>query len=169
MKASLNALAVVAGCLFAGSAFAQCVNDTSISASPSNFAGNTCGKNLAFTSFCSGGNVPNGAGTSIVQLNVGTGANLTFTVVSTTSGFNPELAYITGACSQLVGCTVDQTQPVPSPGSQTVGPVSPVPQPGPGPSFIIISDLNAETPGCGAYNLAITGTLPVKLQDFSVQ
>lgn len=169
MKSTYNALALVAGCLMAGSAFAQCVNDTTLTTSPSNFSGNTCGKNLALTSFCSGGNVPNGAGTSIVQLNVGNGANIQLTVVSSTSGFNPELAFISGSCSSLTACTVDDTKPVAEPGSLTVGPDSPVPQPSAGTSFIIISDLNAEAPGCGDYNIAVTGTLPVKLQDFSVQ
>jgi hypothetical protein len=169
MKATLNALALVAGCCLAGSAFAQCTNDTTLTTSPSAFAGNTCGSNLALTSFCSGGDVPNGAGTAVVQLNVGVGANIQLTVVSSTSGFNPELAYTTGACSSLSACTVDDTKAIAEPGSLTVGPDSPAPQPAAGNTFIFISDLNAESPGCGAYNLTVAGTLPVKLQDFSVQ
>jgi hypothetical protein len=169
MKVTFGALALVAGCCFAGSVFAQCVNDTTLTTSPSNFSGNTCGKNLGLTSFCTGGDVPNGAGTSVVQLNVGNAANIQLTVVSSTSGFNPELAFISGSCNSLASCTVDDTKPVAEPGSLTVGPDSPSPQPSAGTSFIIISDLNAEAPGCGAYNIAVSGTLPVKLQDFSVQ
>jgi hypothetical protein len=163
MKASFNALALVAGCFLAGSAFAQCTNDTTLSASPSSFAGNTCGKNLALTTICGGGDGTNGAGTSVVQLNVGVGAALSFTVVSSTAGFNPELAYTSGTCSSLSACSVDDTN-----GTQTVGPDAPVPQPGAGTTFIFVTDLNGEAPGCGDYNLSITGTLPVKLQDFSV-
>ena len=169
MKATFNALALIAGCFVAGTAFAQCVNDSTLTTSPSNFSGNTCGKNLALTSFCGGGNVPNGAGTSVVQVNVGNAANINFTVVSSTSGFNPELAFISGACSALTPCTIDDTKPVAEPGSLTVGPDSPTPQPAAGTSFVIISDLNGEAPGCGNYNLSIAGNLPVQLQDFSVQ
>ncbi|MDR3388403.1 MAG: hypothetical protein P4L92_15250 [Rudaea sp.] len=163
MKASHSALALVAGCLLASSVFAQCTNDTTLTATGS-FAGNTCGKNLALTSFCSGGDVPNGAGTSVVQLNVGNSANITIGVVSSTTGFNPELAYTTGACSSLSACTVDDTN-----NTQTVGPDTPTTQPAAGTTFIFISDLNAESPGCGNYNLTVGGTLPVKLQNFSVQ
>ena len=168
-KATLSALALVIGSVVTGSVFAQCTNDATVSASPGNFSGNSCGKNLALTSFCTGGDVPNGAGTSIVQVNVGNGANLNFTVVSSTSGFNPELAFISGTCSSLTACTIDDTKPVAEPGSLTVGPDSLSPQPSAGTSFVIISDLNTESPGCGAWNLAVAGTLPVKLQDFSVQ
>jgi len=168
MKTSIYALALVAGCAFAGSAFSQCTNDTTLTATGS-FAGNTCGKNLALLSICGGGDGTNGAGTSVVQLNVGNGANIQLTVVSSTSGFNPELAYTTGACSSLSACSVDDTKTIAEPGSLTVGPDSPAPQPAAGNTFIFISDLNAEAPGCGAYNLTVAGTLPVKLQDFSVQ
>jgi len=168
MKTSTHALALFAGCLLAGSAFAQCVNDTTLTTSPSNFNGNTCGKNLALLSICGGSDGTNGAGTSVVQLNVGNAANITLTVVSSTSGFNPELAYTTGACSSLSACTIDDTKPIAEPGSLTVGPDAPSPQPAAGPSFIFISDLNAESPGCGAYNIAVAGNLPVKLQEFSV-
>jgi hypothetical protein len=167
MKASMRALALV-GTLVAGSAFAQCTNDTALNATGS-FTGNTCGKNLSLLSICGGGDGTNGAGTSVVQLNVGNGANIQVTVVSSTSGFNPELAYTTGACSSLSACSIDDTKAISEPGSLTVGPDSPAPQPGAGPSFIFISDLNAEAPGCGDYNLTVAGTLPVKLQDFSVQ
>jgi len=179
MKATLNALALVVGCALAGSAFGQCTLDSTISSSPFTVPGNTCGKNLGLTSFCSGGNVPNGAGTSVVQINVGNSANFGLRLISTTTGFSPELAFVAGACSSLTACTIDDTRgPLPQ---QTVPPPAggtgysdaaydgPAPQPAPGIGFAIISDLNAEAPGCGAYTLEIIGTLPVKLQGFSVQ
>jgi hypothetical protein len=168
-KATFSAIALAVSSIVSGSVFAQCTNDATINASPGNFTGNTCGKNLALTSFCTGGDIPNGAGTSIVQVNVGNGANLSFTVVSTTSGFNPELGFISGSCSSLMTCAIDDTKAINEPGSLTVGPDSPSPQPSAGTSYVIISDLNTENPGCGAWNLAVTGTLPVKLQEFSVQ
>jgi len=167
MKASMKALALLAGCALAGSAFAQCTNDSTVNpqATPVIASGNTCGKNLALGSICSGGDVTNGAGTSVVQINFGQNPAPTFTVVSSTAGFNPELAFTTGACSSLSGCTVDDTN-----NTQTVGPDAPVPNPANGATgFVFITDLNTESPGCGDYNLTINGTIPVKLQDFSVQ
>lgn len=167
MKASTKALALLAGCVLAGSAFAQCTND-STATNVGTFSGNTCGKNLGLTSICGGGDVTNGAGTSVVQVNVGATPAINFAVTSTTTGFNPELAYTTGTCSSLSACQVDDTngtQTVPATGTDT-----PSTQPAANStSFVFISDLNAESPGCGAYNLTIGGTFPVKLQGFSVQ
>lgn len=164
MKASVKALALLAGCALAGSAFAQCTNDAAVT-SPGGTSGNSCGKNLALASICSGGDGTNGAGTSVVQLTVPGTAAITLQVVSTTAGFNPELAYTLGTCSSLSGCVVDDTN-----NTQTVGPDTPTTQPASGStSFIFITDLNTESPGCGDWNLTIGGTTPVKLQNFSVQ
>jgi len=170
MQTSTKVLTLLAGCALSGLAYAQCTNDFVINAqnTPVTASGNTCGKNLALASICSGGNFTNGTGTSVVQMNFGNNNNVFFSVVSTTAGFNPELAFTTGACNSLSGCTVDDTN-----GTQTVpssGIDAPIPQPADGATgFVFITDLNTEAPGCGDYNLIIGGTLPVKLQDFSVQ
>jgi len=167
MKASMKALALLAGCTLMGSAFAQCTND-STATNVGSFAGNTCGKNLALTTICGGSDPTNGAGTSVVQINMGNTPNINLSVVSSTAGFNPELAYTRGTCSSLSACDIDDTnntQTVPATGTD-----SPSTQPSAGStSFVFISDLNPEAPGCGAYNLTIGGTFPVSLQNFSVQ
>jgi len=167
MKASMKALALLAGCTLVGSAFAQCTND-GVASDVGSFPGNTCGKNLPLTSICGGGDVTNGAGTSVIQINMGNNPNINLKVVSSTAGFNPELAYTRGTCSSLSACDVDDTN-----GTQTVPAAAtdtPTTQPAAGStSFVFITDLNAEAPGCGAYNLTIGGTFPVSLQNFSVQ
>jgi len=172
MKTSTMLLALALGSAFAGSAFAQCTNDgtavAGVDTPPVTINGNTCGKNTALASICSGGNFTNGAGTSVTQLTLGAASAIQLSVVSTTANFNPELAFISGACSSLTGCTVDDTN-----GTQTVpatGTDAPSAQPAAGnQNFVFVTDLNTESPGCGAYGLTIAGTLPVSLQNFSVQ
>jgi len=164
------ACALFAGFGLAGSAFAQCTLDGTVNPGavpPVSVSGNTCGKNLALLSICSGGNGTNGQGTSIIQVNTGNSPTLQVNVVSSTAGFNPELAVMNGACSSLTGCSVDDTngtQTVPAVGSDTATPApasnSTV--------FAVVTDLNNEAPGCGDYNLTVTGPLPVKLQNFSI-
>jgi hypothetical protein len=168
------AIALIAGLGMAGSAAAQCTNDGTLSAA-GEVTGNTCGKNPTLGSICTGGNVTNGAGTSVVQLDLAGTPNFGLRVVSATSGFNPELAFTSGACSSLSGCTVDDTnngQTVPAPGAGSGYSDNnfdgPNPQPGAGTGFVFITDLNTEAPGCGDYTLTVVGTLPVKLKDFSV-
>jgi hypothetical protein len=158
----------------AGTAAAQCTFDDTLSAA-GQVTGNTCGKNLALLSICTGGDGTNGAGTSVVQLNLAGTPNFGLKVVSSTTGFNPELAFTSGACSSLSGCTVDDTngtQTVPAAGAGTgysnTDFDGPSPQPGAGTGFVFITDLNPEDPGCGDYTLTVDGTLPVKLKDFSV-
>ena len=178
---SVAACALIAGLGLAGTAAAQCTLDSTVPRGngPIAVPGNTCGKNLALLSICGGGLPTNGLGTSVVQLNLGGTPNFGLQVVSGVAGFNPELAFTSGACSSLSGCTVDDTngtQTVPAAGAGTgfAGPGStnfdgPIPQPATTTGFVFITDLTVEAPGCGAYTLNIAGTLPVKLQNFSVQ
>jgi hypothetical protein len=169
------ACALIAGFGMTGSTFAQCVLDSTVTPAttlPAVVNSNTCGKNNSLpsnlTSFCTGGDIPNGAGTSIVQVNTGGGTpSLEVSVVSSTAGFNPELAVMNGACSSLTACSVDDTnntQTVPAAGQDTASPAPATNST----VFVVVSDLNTEAPGCGAYALTINGPLPVKLQNFSV-
>lgn len=174
---SVAACALIAGLGLGGSAYAQCVNDATVPGGnpPSSVSGNTCGKNLALASICSGGDVTNGAGTSVIQMTLSGTPNFGLQVISSTTGFNPELAFTSGTCSSLSGCTIDDTnntQTVPAAGAGNFTNTNfdaPVPQPGAGTGFVFITDLNTESPGCGAYQLNFAGTTPVKLQNFSVQ
>jgi hypothetical protein len=172
---SVAAGTLVLGLAFAGTVAAQCTNDGTLSAAGS-VVGDTCGDNPTLGSICTGGNVTNGAGTSVVQLNLTGTPNFGLRVTSTTTGFNPELAFTSGACSSLSGCTVDDTnnsQVVPAAAAGTAYVPDnnfdgPNPQPGAGTGFVFITDLNTEAPGCGAYTLDVVGVLPVQLKDFTV-
>lgn len=172
IKQITAACALVAGFGMATSVFAQCAFDGTVGPStsfPATINSNTCGKNLGLTTICGGANPTNGAGTSIVQVDTGLAPQLHVSVVSSTAGFNPELAVMNGACSSLTGCSVDDTnntQTVPASGQDTAAPAPAASTTGA--AFIVVDDLNPESPGCGAYALTINGPLPVKLQDFSI-
>jgi len=151
--------AVALASLSAG-AFAQCSVTSTISAVGS-VAGNTCGHNAGFTPICGGTDSTNNKGLDAFQVTVGASQNFTITVTSTTANFNPELAVIGSPCATTTNCIIDDTA------GATAGPDTFSGQPA-GTYFILVTDLNAEAPGCGDYNLVTAGTLPVKLQDFSV-
>ena len=162
-KRVFSSAVIMLGCLLAGDLFAQaCATFDGTDNGGGAYSGNTCGKNLGLTSICGGTDPANGAGSSIFQVNIGTPDDRTFTVVSSTAGFNPELAFIASPCSSLTSCIVDDTN-----NTQTVGPDATPILPA-GTYFLIVSDLNPETPGCGDFNLSIALFIPVRLQEFSV-
>jgi hypothetical protein len=175
IKLTAPALMLLGGLGLAGTVSAQCTFDGTIGTSPTTTAStSTCGSNLSFTPFCSGGNNIAGtgaggadpSGVSIYQVNVGSAnAGLTFGVTSTTTGFFPEMALVSGTCSAGASCLIDDTN-----GSQTVGPDSGGnPLTPAGPYFVIVSALIGGTNvACGSYTLTLAGTLPVKLQSFSI-
>lgn len=174
------ACAFIAGFGMTGSVFAQCVIDSTVNPAdtlPKAVSSNTCNKNngtgggFNLSAFCTNGNVPNGLGTSIVQVNTAGAVNLQVNVESKTTGFNPELAVMNSStCSAAAGCSVDDTngtQFVPGPTTATFDTASPQPATN-STVFVVVSDLNTESPGCGDFTLTIAGQLPVKLQNFSV-
>lgn len=158
-----------------GFAASQCTNIDTSAAAAGTFPGNTCpggtkpGLNSGLTPFCSGDAIPNGNGAYIFAVPIGAGnSGLTFKVVSSTSGFNPEMALMAAPCDADPSggaCYIDDTN-----GTQTVGPDAPSPAITTGGTYyLIVTDLSAETPGCGAFNMTIAGALPVKLENFSIQ
>jgi len=161
-------IALTTTCFFAsGAAFAQACTTVDPILTFGNFLGNSCGKNLGLSTICGGGDPTNGAGTALFTFNAGPAVQpLLFAVTSTTAGFNPELALIGAPCSSLSACSIDDTnntQTVPASGFDAPNPAVVA-----GTYFVIVTDLNPETPGCGDFNLTVGGELPVHLQDFSV-
>lgn len=136
--------------------------------------GNTCGNNSNFNggSWCNG--VPfSNAGTDAWAISLGAAQNFTFSVSATGAGntppgstFNPDIGLI-ATCADNGNCVSENT-------TDTAGPVT-VPASGnisgqaAGTYFIIVTDSSGTGAGCGPYSLSFTGTLPVKLQDFSVK
>jgi len=127
-----------------------------------NYSGNTCeaaGSTLAKA--CSNANTFNGAGVSIFQVNFGSPNNVTFTV--TGAAFIPAIALIKATCSSSTACIIDQSA---ASGNTVAGSTTGQTA---GTYFLIVGDYDVDSPGCGAFNLAVTGTLPVSLQNFSVE
>jgi len=164
--------AAVALCLsftFAGAAFGQAcsANSGTISTpnSPTGVAGNTCGHGSAQTVICTNAETLNGNGLDIYAITVGAGNN--FSVTVTSSVFSPELALTTTTtCSGSSPCSIDVSPPgaATSPFSVT-GNASGLAV---GTHFLFVGDVGTDQPGCGAYNLVVTATLPVELKNFSV-
>jgi len=171
LKATVGALVLV-GCGLGYSQFAAaqaCSGFTATipSSTPTPFTttgANNCGNNLAFTKICANSETLGGGGMDVYDVQIGAANNnVTFSVTS--AAFTPELAVTVpgGACSSSTACDIDQT--IAGPG--TVGPfgfsTNPVAA---GDYFVFVT--NVTDAACGAYSLTIAGTLPVKLENFSV-
>lgn len=175
MKIQNTCLSLLAiGCALASSSvFAAVCNNTqgSIAAPPATpasiLAGNTCGHNANYngSTFCGGVSFSN-LGTDVYQVAIGNSQSLTFTVTSPGSagapGFTPDIALLATTCADNAACTVENSN-----GTGTV--TATVPDASAGTFFIIVTDSTGVGNQCGNYDLSFTGTLPVKLQDFSVQ
>lgn len=164
-KTCLSLLAI--GCAIASSsAFAATCNGTQGSiaappATPAAVAGNSCTHNSNYngSTFCGGVSFSN-TGTDVYQIQMGNAQGLSFTV--TTAAFTPDIALLATSCADNSTCTVEATN---NTGTVTAN----VPNSSAGTFFIIITDSTGAGAQCGAYNMTFAGTLPVKLQDFSVQ
>jgi len=165
-KTCLSLLAI--GCAIASSsAFAATCNGTQGSiaappATPAAIAGSSCGNNPNYngSSFC-GGVLFSNTGTDVYQIQMGNSQGLQFTVTS--AAFTPDIALLATSCADNSTCVVESSS-----GTGTAGPAV-VPNGSSGTFFIIVTDSTGTGAQCGAYNLSFAGTLPVKLQDFSVQ
>ena len=130
------------------------------------FPGNDCGNNAAFNNaltFC-GGTSYSGTGTDVWQISLGAAQNFTFSVTSAV--FTPDIAlFASGSCLDNSNC-VNATDYSTGTGTATSGTFT---GNAAGTYFIVVTDSTAAGAQCGAYNLTVNPTLPVKLQDFSIQ
>jgi hypothetical protein len=135
--------------------------------SPGGVAGNTCGNNTSYATLngmCGNSTSLNGAGTDIYQFNVGASNN--FTVQVSSSAFTPQIFFLSGTCSTSNSCAQNLTATGPDAGTVSFT-QNGVPA---GTYYLVVAETNGnDTTGCGAYNLLVSGTLPVKLQKFSVK
>ena len=168
-----NALSslLIAGCFLgvASTGFAATCSSTQGTATiAADVAGNSCGNNTNFSgSFALCGGVGfSTTGTDAWVVNMGASQNFTFSV--TTSAFTPDIALLSGACADNSPCVggTDYIGPNGAPSTATSATVSGNPA---GTYWLIVTDPTAAGAQCGAYTLTLAGTLPVKLQDFSVQ
>lgn len=179
----------LAACSWAGSVVAQtCATDavSTISAAGT-VTGNTCpGGNPAgaVSAVCSGGTPLNGNGSVVYALQLGATNNVSFSLQSTGAGAASSCDATQNNCPFMPGlyvlnstptattcgnqaCLVTQqagTQGATVSGSLAANKAA-------GTYYIVIGDSgndNLANPGCGPYSLTVSGTLPVKLQKFSV-
>ena len=160
------ALTATAGLLMTQVAAAQSCTGFSgtIAGASGSTSGNSCqaaGQTLAKA--CGNTETFNGAGQAIFEVTVG--ATNSYTISVTSTDFHPWLGYISGTCSSNTACIDDVT-------TGAVGTISTAAHtqadtPG-GTYFLIVGDLDIDTPGCGDFTVDWGANLPVKLQKFSV-
>jgi hypothetical protein len=172
MKTStmFKALVMVAGCcgVAAVADAATCSSTLGPITSTGPLTGNSCNNNLNFsgsTAMC-GGVAFSTTGTDVWAIQLGASQNFTFTVSS--SDFHPDVALWSGSCADNATCvngtdynSINPTAPFTITTTTYSGNAA-------GTYYIVITDSTAVGAQCGAYNLSFAGTLPVKLQKFSV-
>ena len=166
----LIALAASTLCLgvMSSTAFSQTCSSPTVLASGSTVNGNTCGGDQSFTDICGGATLK---GPSNVYTWTYGGGTVSGSIVVTPTGgaptFDPALAIVNGSatCSGSVG-TCDVTADANANSSAET--VSLTGLNTNGPYFLIISSFSTTAANqCGPYSLQ-AGTLPVKLQSFSI-
>jgi hypothetical protein len=164
IRALSSAIVLVGGMLgYSQFASAQACStpDATLTGASLQFSGNNCTHNTNFSAICSNTEGLGGGGMDVIQFDLAATNNVQVTLQS--AAFTPELGVIGSPCSSSTTCIIDQT--IAAPG--TVGPVQ-VPQNSPAGSYFIFVT-NVADAACGAYNVSLTGTLPVKLENFSVE
>jgi hypothetical protein len=179
---SLLAAACILG--IGSSAYAATCNNTqgSISAPPAtpvSLSGNSCTHNLNYSgsSALCGGTSFSTTGTDVYQLTIPNSGGFSATVTSPgtggTTNFVPDIAIVSVSCADNATCVnnggLDQEGPSANPSSATATLADNTGQTGGSTFFLIITDSTAAGNQCGNYDLSFAGTLPVKLQDFSVR
>jgi len=163
-KATISAL-VLLGCSlgYVQLASAQACGATQGSVQSGSFSGNNCGNNTNFSAICGNADTLGGGGMEVITFTLGAGySNVTFSLTSVGSSFTPELAVIGSPCSSSTSCVIDNSA---ANASGTASGTLPTGLSA-GSYFVFVADL--ADANCGAYNLSFTGTLPVKLESFSV-
>ncbi len=177
MKFNRAFLALITAGIFAGSAgvaSAATCNATqgsipSTPATPANINGNSCGHNANFNggTWC-GGDAFSNTGTDAYQVSLGAGQNFTFTVASTGAGaspngpFSPDIGLLATTCADNATCVTEVTNDTATATTGTISGYAGVTY------FIMISDSSGAGNQCVPYTLSFTGSLPVKLEKFSV-
>lgn len=167
-----KAFAMVAGIagvsVGAGAATCNATLGPITSAPYSSTNANNCGNNSNFngsSAFC-GGVSFSSTGTDVWAIQLGASQNFTFKVDSTV--FAPDVALWSGSCADNASCVNGTDYLAPgnaSPWTITTGAFTGNPA---GTYYIVITNSAGIGTTCGAYNLTVNATLPVKLQKFSV-
>jgi hypothetical protein len=163
IRATIGILVLAGGALgYSQFAAAQACStpDGTLSSGTTQVSLNNCTHNTNFTAICSNTEGLGGGGMDVIQLDLGATNNVSLTLTS--DAFTPELAVVATTCSSSTACIIDETRV----GTGSVGPFA-IPQNSAAGSYYVFV-ANVADAACGAYTLSFTGTLPVKLEKFSV-
>lgn len=130
--------------------------------------GDSCGGSNEFSQICGGGLTAGGTSRTY-QVNVGAGNNFTVTLTPSNGTYDPALFLVgPNACSAVAPCAPGGDADNAGPGAPESIALSGLTA---GTYYVVVSSTNLSDPGgsCGPYNLGISGTLPVKVQSFSVE
>lgn len=163
---AVKLLPLILVALYAGNAAAQSCTAAAVALTAAGASGNSCQASSTLANFCSNTDALNGAGVAVYSLNVGA-SNSGLSVSVTTSAFHPYLAVQNpnaSGCSSSFTCIGPSTQ-LATTGTATQTFANPAAA---GTYYVVVGDTDTDSPGCGAFTIAVAGTLPVKLQKFSV-
>lgn len=161
---SLYLLASMATLGFSGIAAAQtCASPTPFN-SPSSgptASGDTCAASDQTVQYCGGFN-SSGKNDVVYQIQLGPSRTATqISISGGAAGFTPTLFMYSDACVQADNCVA--TGDTSTPADISAGSVPN------GTYLFAITSANADSAGsCGSYTITANGTLPVKLQNFSI-
>jgi len=155
---------LAASCLvaFCGEAFGSaCTSNGTLTASTT---GTTCDGTDQLVKTCGDTTTVGNAKEFIYSVTLGSGNGATLSVNGT--GFNPYIALMSGTdCNSLDGCNTNNAENAGSAGQDIA--IGPTNNAATGQYWLVITD-PASAQACGAFTLTVTGSLPVKLQNFSV-
>ena len=137
---------------------------------PYNTSGTTCGGDTTSfgTSYCTGGIVTPGAPAAVVAVDLGTTNHFTVNMTTTTATYNPAIFLVgPNGCGSTTACPdqndangAGQGETLPSQGTE-------IPQQAAGRYYVVITSTTSAA-DCGTYALTVNPTLPVALQNFSI-
>ena len=165
MKKIISGSAVLAALLAAPMAFGQtcAAPGGPVTVSPSNF-NSTCTATDEFNSIC-GGSVTAIGTSAVYRVQVGAVNNFNITVTPSVGTYDHAIFLIgPGSCLQTTPCVAD---------NDAAGPGAPetiaIPPNTPAGTYYLVIDSTAAATGCVPSNVVFAGTLPVSLQNFSVE
>lgn len=135
-----------------------------ISGAQGSVSGNSCqADGSTLVAACGNTETFNGAGVAIYQVNVG--ATNSYTISVSSDAFVPWIGFIKGTCSSNTQCLDDVTRS--GNGSISTNAHTDADTAG-GTYYLIVGDLDVDSPGCGAFTANWGANLPVSLQSFDV-
>jgi hypothetical protein len=167
VKKLISGMVSMAAVLAAPMAFGQtCASPgapSPITTAPANFV-SACTAGDEFNSIC-GGSVTATGTSAVYSIQVGAANTFVITVTPTVNTYDQAIFLIgPNSCLQTTPCVADADNAGPG-GAETLDPADNLPAG----TYYLVIDSTAGPTGCVPSNVGITATLPVSLQNFSVE